>query len=162
MPCQSVSSCQFGGGPNIPYAFDVGLISVAPWTANASIVANQLMRPTSGNETGFLYQNGATAGQTGPLEPTWPTPAGAAVADASLNWTAVVPPALNQDIVQSVTWTQVAPPDGALTITGITHTSLTTSAFVGGGTIGKTYTILVLITMVSGATYPIELIVTID
>jgi hypothetical protein len=161
MPCQTVSSCQFAGA-NIPYEFDVGLISVIQWGANASILANQLVRPVSGNETGLLYQNGATAGQTGPIEPAWPTPAGSTVADASLNWTAVVPPALSQDVVQSVTWTQISPPDGTLAITGITHTSLTTSAFVGGGTKGSVYTILVLSTMVSGATYPVELVVTID
>lgn len=161
MPCQTVSTCQFAGA-NVPYEFDVSLISVMAWGANAAIAANQLIRPTSGNETGFLYQNGATAGQTGPIEPEWPTPAGATTADASLTWTSVVPPAVTQDTVQSVTWTQVTPPDGALTITGIIHTSLTTSAFVGGGTTGKTYTILILITMVSGATYPIELVVKID
>jgi hypothetical protein len=161
MPCQTVSTCQFAGA-NIPYEFDVSLISVIAWAPSVSIVANQLVRPSNGNETGLLYQNGATPGQTGPDEPTWPTPAGAFVPDAALNWTGVVPPAVGQDVIQSVTWTQVSPPDGTLTISGQTHTSLTVSAFVGGGTTGKKYTILVLITMASGATYPIELVVTID
>ena len=161
MPCQTVSSCQFAGA-NIPYAFDVSVISVIAWGPNASIAANQLVRPTSGNETGLLYQNGVTAGQTSPCEPAWPVPAGATVVDSSLDWTAVVPPAVTQDVIASVTWTQISPPDGTLVISGQTHTSLTTSAFVGGGTTGKTYTLLVLITMVSGATYPVELVVTID
>lgn len=162
MPCQTVSSCQFAGGANIPYEFDVSLISVMQWGANAAIVANQLVRPSSGNETGYVYQNGTAPGQTGPTEPAWATPVGATVADAALIWTAQIPPAQGQDVVALATWTQQSPPDGALAITGITHTSLTTSAFVGGGTKGNVYTILVLITMVSGAVYPIELAVTID
>jgi hypothetical protein len=161
MPCQTVSTCQFAGA-NVPYEFDVSLISLISWGANSSIVANQLIRPSTGNETGLIYQNGPTAGQTGPTEPVWPTPAGAVVPDASLNWTGVVPPAPGQDTVQSATWTQLSPPDGTLSITGQTKTALTVSALIGGGTTGKTYTILVLITMVSGATYPVELVVTID
>lgn len=161
MPCQTVSSCQFAGS-NIPYEFDVSIISVMAWGPNASILPNQLVRPSNGNETGLLYQNGATAGQTGPIEPAWPTPVGSTVADSSLIWTGVVPPALSQDVIQSVTWTQISPPDGTLVLSGQTHTSLTASAFVGGGTTGKAYTILVLITMASGATYPVELVVTID
>jgi hypothetical protein len=162
MPCQTVSSCQFAGTTNIPYSFDVGIISVLMWQANTSVVANQFMRPSNGNETGYIYQNGATAGQTGPIEPAWAVPAGSVVPDASLNWTAVVPPATGQDVIASVTWTQLSPPDGTLSITGITHTPLTTSAFVSGGTKGSAYTILVESTMVSGAVYPIELVVTID
>lgn len=161
MPCQTVSTCQFAGA-NVPYEFDVSLVSLISWGANSSILPNQLVRPSTGNETGFVYQNGATAGQTGPIEPTWPTTAGATVADAALTWTAAVPPATGQDTVQSATWTPLAPPDGTLSITGQTKTALTVSALIGGGTTGKTYAILVLITMVSGATYPIELVVTID
>lgn len=160
MPCQTVSTCQFTGS-NIPYEFDVSRISVMEWAAGVSIVANQFIRPTKDNETGFIYQ-AVSAGQTGPCEPAWSTPAGATVADASLTWTAVAPPALGQDVVQSVTWTQQAPPDGSLSITGLSHTSLTCSAFIGGGTTGRKYTVLVIITMVSGAAYPIELVVTID
>ncbi len=162
MPCQTVSACQFAGTTNIPYSFDVGIISVLMWQPNMSVVANQFVRPSNGNETGYIYQNGATPGQTAPFEPAWPTPATAIVADAALNWTAVAPPAVGQDAIQSVTWAQLSPPDGTLSITGITHTPLTTSAFVSGGTKGSVYTILIESTMTSGAIYPIQLVVTID
>ncbi len=144
-------------GERLPFLVDVSQRAVSEWQPNALFVANSLVRPTDPNETGFVYSNPAE-GQSGPLEPNWPTPVGAQVIDGSLNWTAVVPPAPGEDTIQSVTWTQLNPPDGALLIIGQTNDSLTASAYLGGGTSGKTYTVECVVTMVSGAIFIAQII----
>ena len=146
---------------NLPYEIDVGQDSVIEWDDALSIAAAGVVRPTQANATGFVYLNGATAGQTGTLEPAWPTTSGGTVTDGSLTWTAAAPPAVGQDTIASATWTQVSPPDSALTITGETNTSLVASAFIGGGTSGSVYEVEILVTMHSGAIFAYLLILTI-
>lgn len=144
-------------GSNLPRVIDVSSLSVAAWQSGAAVAASGLLRPTSTHETGFVYVASA-AGQTGPLEPAWPTTVGGTVTDGSITWTAAAPPATGQDTVSSATWTQVSPPDATLMITGQATTALTASAKVGGGTSGNPYTINVAITMASGVIYPVQLI----
>lgn len=134
------------------FTIDVGQISVEEWSPGAILAASALISPTVQNETGFLYVN-STEGQTGPLEPNWPTPAGAVVADGSLMWTAVVPPASGQDTISTVSCVQLNPPDGALGVSIQTSGSLTAEVVLSGGTTGKTYTTNAVITMLSGAIY---------
>lgn len=148
-------------GSELPYKFDLSSVAARAWQPNAYVKANVVLRPTTGNETGFVYPNGNAAGQTGPIEPAWPKTAGASVQDGSLTLTAAIPPAPGQDTIMSVTWTQSNPPDPTLTITGETNDEFTVGANIGGGTAGNTYTILVLATMASGVIWPVVLILTI-
>ena len=147
-------------GANRPYEIDIGERAISAWVPNASIAAGAHTRPSSGHETGFLYQANA-AGQTGALEPAWSTTLGGTTPDGSLIWTTVAPPAIGEDTIQSVAWTQQSPPDGALTITSESLDALTASAYLGGGTVGNTYTVLAEITMVSGAIHPVRIVLTI-
>lgn len=146
-------------GQALPYIIDVSAAAVNAWSANSFIAANALIRPTIGNETGFLYQNGPENGQTGPLEPAWATTG--TVKDGSLTWAPLTPPAAGEDSISSVTWTQANPPDGTLTITSVSNTTLTATAKLGGGTSGQVYTVIVTITMISGAEYVVKIILTI-
>jgi len=145
-------------GSNRPYEIDVSSLSVEVWQAASFVASAGLMRPTSANETGFVYQ-AASAGQTGTTEPAWPTIAAGTVTDGSITWTAEAPPASGQDEIASVAWTQVSPPDAALTITSETNTDFTARALIGGGTSGNTYEVLCKITMASGAIYPVQIYV---
>lgn len=155
-----VNVSQFAG-QNLPYVIDVGNAAVTGWNAGASIAATSLIRPTNANQTGFLYQSGGTAGQTGALEPAWPKIAGGTVIDGSVTWTAVAPPAAGEDHIASATWTQANPPDATLTITGQTTSTLIASAFLGQGTSGNVYTINAVITMVSGTIFRVQIILAI-
>ncbi len=148
-------------GAALRYEVDVGRDSLEFWDDGISIAASGIIRPTDQNLTGFVYVNGATAGQTGNLEPAWPTVVGGTVVDGSLTWTAAAPPAAGQDTIQSATWTQISPPDAALTITGQSNTSLVASALIGGGTVGNVYTIQIDVTMKSGVILPYQIILTI-
>jgi hypothetical protein len=154
-----VELSQFAG-QNLPYVVDVGNVAVMPWAAGISIAANQLIQPTPTNDTGFVYQAGG-AGQTGLNQPAWPMSAGGTVVDGSVTWTAIAPPAVSEDTIQSVSWTQAAPPDGLLTVTPSAPAALTALALIGGGTLGEIYTVNVLVTMKSGAIYRAELIISI-
>jgi hypothetical protein len=156
-----VNVSQFAG-QNLPYIIDVGNAAVTGWNAGASIAATSIIRPTNTNQTGFLYQSGASAGQTGALEPAWPKTAGGTVIDGSVTWTAVAPPAAGEDSIASATWTQANPPDGLLTITGQATGSLVASAFLGQGTSGNVYTVNAVITMHSGAIFRVTIILSIE
>jgi hypothetical protein len=148
-----VNLSQFAGAA-LPYVIDVGSVAISPWTANASIAANAVVRPSNGNESGFAYQSSA-AGQTGPIEPAWAKTG--TVSDGSLTWTPLVPPVAGEDSISSVTWTQQNPPDATLTISSQSNTALTATAKIGGGTYGNVYTIIVKLTMASSAIYPVEI-----
>lgn len=157
--CPTIQRTQLAGA-NQPYDVDVGLRAVQPWAANATMNANALVAPSKCNRTGFVYAT-ATPGQTGSREPAWGTSAGATVSDGSITWTAVTPPASGEDGIASVIWTQDNPPDDTLMITSQTNTSLVASAFIGGGTSGNLYVIVVSVSMESGAIYPVRIILTI-
>lgn len=156
-----VQATQNAGGKKT-YGFDVGALTVAPWQPNASIPANALIRPTQKNQTGFIYQNGASAGQSGSSEPTWLAAVNATVSDGSLLLTARVPPVVGQDQIASVAWTQVNPEDANLTIGNQANTTLIATAEIGGGTVGVTYQVLVTVTMTSGQIWPQSIYITIQ
>jgi hypothetical protein len=162
MSALAIFSVSQPAGDNIQYPIDVTALAVRPWSAGSYIQAGTLMRPTAayggGHGTGFVYQASAT-GQTGSTEPTWPTTAGGTVTDGSITWTAIVPPAAGADTIAGVAWTQANPPDASLTITGQTSSGVVTSAFVGNGTSGNTYTVLVTVTMASGVKFIVQLVV---
>lgn len=147
-------------GENLQYIIDVSASATNPWKAGASVAARSLIRPTWKNATGFVYQANA-AGQSGGLEPAWPTAAGAMVADGSVTRTAIVPPASGQDSIASVTWTQKNPPDSALAMTDTSNTQLTATVFLGPGTYGQIYTVLATIIMVSSAKFVAEIVLAI-
>jgi hypothetical protein len=146
---------------NLPYVIDVGQVAVAGWNAGASITADALVRPTTANQTGFVYQAGATTGQTGELEPAWPKTAGGTVIDGSVTWTAIAPPAAGEDSIASAVWSQASPPDALLTIALMATTALTASAYIGGGTSGNIYLVNAIITMHSGAIFRVAIYVSI-
>jgi len=56
------------------------------WAASTSYSVGDIVKPTSGNETGFCYIC-STAGTSGASEPTWPTTRGTTVADNTVVWT---------------------------------------------------------------------------
>lgn len=146
-------------GANLPYTVEVGEASVSEWEAGALVAASAVLRPTSGKETGYFYRNGASAGQTGPSEPAWPTTG--TVPDGSATWTPVAPPVAGGDTIASVAWMQSSPPDAALLITSESNDELTASAYIGGGTAGNSYLIVVSITMTSGAIYVVHIVLTV-
>lgn len=148
-------------GERLPFTADISQRVIGEWQPSALYEASTLARPTDANETGFWYQN-AAEGQSGPVEPSWLTPAGSNTPDGSLNWTALIPPASGEDTIASVIWIQLNPPDGALTISGQTNDALTASAYLGGGTTGKTYTVNAELTMVSGAIYIAQIILQVN
>ncbi len=158
-----VATATQNAGGKRTYGLDVSALSVQPWQANASIPANALIRPTQKNQTGLIYQAGS-GGQSGSVEPNWfiAIAAGAVVIDGSLSLTARVPPVAGQDQIASVAWTQMNPPDGALTIGAQANTTLVASAEIGGGTIGSTYTVLITVTMTSGQIWPQIIYITIQ
>lgn len=148
-------------GERLPFTADTSQRVIGEWQPSALYLASVVIRPTDANETGFWYLNGAE-GQSGPLEPSWNVPEGSVTQDGSLSWTAVVPPSSGQDTINTVSWIQINPPDGALVISGETNDNLTASAFLGGGTSGLKYTINATMTMVSGAIYIAQIILTVN
>ena len=148
-------------GSNRLFEIDISALAVPAWQANVFVEANALMRPTTGNQVGFVFQNSGSPGQTGNLEPAWPNTAGATVVDGSLTWTAVVPPVAGADSVQSVSWNLINEPDSALTVAGQTHDQLTASAYIGGGTSGYVYEISVTIATLLGAEYVVQIFLTV-
>jgi len=148
-------------GANRLYEIDISALAVAAWQPSISIEASALMRPTSLNQVGFIFQNGPNPGQTGELEPAWPRTAGGTVNDGSATWTAIVPPAAGADSIESVTWATENPPDATLLISGQSQDKLTASAYLGGGTSGNVYLVLATITTALGAVYPVQIYLTI-
>jgi hypothetical protein len=148
-------------GECLPFIVDTSQRVVSEWQPSSLYVASTVLRPTDVNETGFWYQNTAE-GQSGPIEPSWSTPAGSVTQDGSLTWTALVPPASGEDTISSVAWVQLNPPDGALSISGETNDALTASAYLGGGSSGKVYTVNAVVTMASGAIYIAQIILTVQ
>lgn len=151
----------------LDYIFDFGLTAVDVWGANAFIQGNELRRPSTENEsadgadhsTGYIYQNGSAAGQTGKLEPAWAT--SGTITDGSITWTPIVPGGSSEDTLQSVTWTLVSPPDSALTVTNESVGTLTASATLTGGTAGLVYLIEITGVRKSGNGKTLQLYVTI-
>lgn len=147
-------------GERLPFIVDVSNRSVEEWTPNSNFAANTLARPTDGNANGFMYQN-AVEGKSGLNEPSWVASEGANTQDGSLNWTALVPPS-SEDTVASAVWIQLNPPDGALLINGQTIGDVTASAFLGGGTSGQKYVINATVTMISGAIYIAQIVLSVQ
>lgn len=150
------------------YEVDVGIASVQVWQPNSTVGASELRRPSTATEsadgldhsTGYVYQNGATPGQTGQTEPGWVTTG--TLEDGSCTWTPVAPPASGQSKVQSATATLVSPPDQALTVGQVTTGELTVNVPVSGGTSGEVYTIQIAVTMTDGEVLVIQLVVTVE
>jgi hypothetical protein len=166
----TVQASQRAGGSRLR-ELDLSMVAVPAWQPDVAIAASGLIRPTNANEnedgtngagvdhsTGYWYKNGLTAGQTGALEPAWPTTG--TVQDGSCTWTPTAPPATGGDTVSSCAWV-VSGPDGALTVTGTTTTQLTASGYFNGGTSGATYTVTATVTMASGSVFVVEFIVTV-
>lgn len=156
--CSIVQRQQLAGSNQI-YEIDVSARAVNAWVAHAEFAAGALIRPTDSNQNGFVFRSSG-AGQTGALEPAWPTTVGGTVTDGSITWTAQAPPASGEDTVASATWTQASPPDATLTITSQSTSSLVASALIGGGTSGNVYLVQVAVTMASGAIYVVQIYIT--
>jgi len=146
-------------GANEPYVIDVSQVSAAAWQPGIFVAAGEIIRPTTANQTGFVYQADAD-GQTGLVEPAWAKTVGGTVTDGSITWTAAAPPAQSQDQIAAVVWS-VSGPDSALQITSQVHDALTASAYIGGGTSGAVYTVEVTVTMNSGAAWIVVILVTV-
>ncbi len=143
-------------GDRLFYYFDFSLRAVDAWEPNTGYAANALVRPTEGQETGWLYQQGAAPGLSGPLEPLWLT--SGTVQDGSCVWTPVAPPA-TEDTIQTVTWEQVEPPDDTFVIDGQVSGATTAGAYLSVGTPGSGYLVRCTVTMASGAVYTADILV---
>lgn len=153
-----VQRTQFAGA-NIPYEIDVTENAVSEWSENSYIPIMGLARPTEGKETGFFYQNQGGVGQTGPNEPAWS--ATDSVQDGSVLWTPVPLTAPGVDAIMLVDWAVLNPPDDALVISTPSNDPLTACAYLGGGTPGYTYEVVITVTMESTARYVVHLILTV-
>jgi hypothetical protein len=147
-------------GSNILRQLDVGALIVPAWQANMAVAAGATFRPTRKNSTGFWYQ-GAASGQTADSEPGWGTILAGLTEDGSVSWTAIAPPGSGQDSIASAEYTQVNPPDSALTVTPGTNSQRVAQVSFGGGNAGSVYTIDAAITMASGQVYVPQFILTI-
>jgi hypothetical protein len=151
---------QQDAGTSVEQNIDLSAMAVPAWQANILIQPAEILRPTQPNQTGFWYQNtSAAAAQTGELEPTWPAVAGGTIQDGSVPWEAIVPPT-GGDSIASVTWTQLEPPDAALTITEEVTGILTASALIGGMTQGLKYLVRVRFMMASAQSWDAFLSIT--
>jgi hypothetical protein len=120
------------------------------WIGGRRYSLNDYVRSPS--ISGFAYQC-TVAGEAGTVEPAWPRVLGGTVADGSITWTAVAPATNAVDTIASVAWSQVSPPDSALTIPAQSNTIEEATAQFSGGTSGSTYRIRCLATTTAGDVY---------
>jgi len=73
--------------PNSPDTI-TSMPSEATWTALTAYSFRVLVKPTSANSTGYLYEC-TTAGTSGGTEPAWPTTVGNTVTDGTVIWTCI-------------------------------------------------------------------------
>jgi hypothetical protein len=71
-------------GASYPNTWTTGRSTAA--TARSSTALGTVIKPTAGNETGYIYEC-TTAGTGGATEPTWPTIPGNTVTDGTTVWT---------------------------------------------------------------------------
>lgn len=88
MSCETriFSTCILAG-ESLPFEINWTYELSNRWAPNSAFSALSAVRPASTtNQTGFEYSS--SGGQSGPLEPEWPTTLGATVTDGSITWTA--------------------------------------------------------------------------
>lgn len=141
-------------GASKPFTIDLRQYLRAYWMPGQPYSAGDAVRAPS--FSGFAYQAGAD-GETGSTEPSWPRFLGGTCVDGSIPWTAIDAGANGVDAISGApVWSQVLPPDNALTIgTGSNTLEETTNRF-SGGTAGSTYRIMCTITTVAGNVYIVE------
>jgi hypothetical protein len=117
------------------------------WSQGTIFVSDATIRPTF--PTGFQYSSGG--GQSGQIEPRWPTTIGGTVADGSITWTCE---AIGNDsldaTISSSTWlaeTGITAANDDLANTGGVQLA---SIEVSGGTAGNTYWVANTVTLSDG------------
>jgi hypothetical protein len=140
-------------GATKPFTIDLKRYLRSYWIAGRRYSANQYVRSPS--ISGFAYQAGAD-GEAGSVEPAWPRVLGGTVMDGSIPWTAIAPGTNAVDTIAGVAWSQVNPPDGALTISNQSNTVEELTANFSAGTAGKVYRIKADATTTASLVYEVQ------
>lgn len=140
-------------GATKPFTIDLKRYLRSYWIAGRRYSANDCVR--SPTISGFAYQ-ASSDGEAGSVEPAWPRTLSGTVTDGSLTWTAVAPGTNAVDTIASVAWSQVNPPDSALTIGTLSNTIEEMTAHFTGGTAGQVYRIKVDVTTTAGLVYEVQ------
>jgi len=136
-----------------PYTIDFKAWLRTYWIAGRAQNANDFVR--SPTISGLAFEAGG-AGETGMSEPAWPRTIGGTVLDGSITWTAVAPGTNAVDPIASVVWSQINPPDSALTITGAANTNEEATATFNAGTQGNVYRVQCAVTTNGGRIYVVQ------
>lgn len=129
------------------------------WLPGRDYAANDSVRPKTAQ--GFAFKNLGGLGQSGPIEPIWPTVLAGTVPDGSLIWTAVIPGTNALDPIASVAWS-IVNGDGSLSVVSPVHTNEEVTAAFAGGTPGTTYRIQGLIATVAALVYDLNFDLQVD
>lgn len=113
------------------------------WQPGKEYGLTEYVRPNIAN--GYEYEATA-AGQSGTIEPKWPTTVGNAVADGSVTWTARAFGPNGRDTISSV---NIDAPAG-ITVSAPNTVGTEVSFTISGGTKDETYEISVEVTTGSG------------
>jgi hypothetical protein len=105
------------------------------------------------SRTGFAFK-ATVAGESGLVEPNWPTAAARTVADGSVTWASEAPGTSAVDTISTSTWSEVG--SSALTFSGTGATAEDTTVTVAGGVAGQVYRVRNQIVTNSGKTYQAE------
>jgi hypothetical protein len=116
------------------------------WAAGELVTAGFVIRPTTPN--GFQYPC-TVAGESGGVEPTWPTPVGAAITEGSVSWVCEdVDTTSLSNTVQSSVW--VAPAGVIITSPTVIGQITGTLLDVTGAVAGTDYLVNNVVTMSDG------------
>ena len=137
-----------------PFTIDLKRILRSYWLAGRAYNSGDVVRSPS--VSGFAFQ-ALNAGEAAAFEPPWPRVLYGTCIDASLNWLAVPPGVYALDYISAApVWSQIAPPDGALTIPSSSNTNEETSAAFAVGTAGNTYRINCAVSTIGGNLYVVQ------
>lgn len=124
MSCKVVGKRCLKSGEKVPLLIDLTDFCERRWDnkSHAGIYSTgDFVRPTPLRRTGYDYE-ATTGGQTGVVEPSWPTTIGATVADGSVVWTCRA--ISNNSLLKTISGSPAPAWDGdGLTISGETVTS---------------------------------------
>lgn len=141
-------------GATKPFTIDFKRLLRSYWIAGRRYTATvDFVRAPS--LPGFAYQC-TVSGEVGAIEPAWPRTLGGAIVDGSITWTCVAAQSNAVDTIGAVTWSQVSPPDAALTISNQSNTIEEATAQFAAGTAGSTYRIRCSITTATPLVYVVE------
>jgi hypothetical protein len=141
-------------GETKPFTIDLKTYLRSYWIAGRRYAQNDTVRSPS--VSGFAFQAGA-AGEAGPVEPAWPRVLSGTCQDGSIPWTAIAPGSNAVDTISGApVWSQINPPDAALTIGTKSNTIEEATAAFSAGTAGAVYRINCAITTTAANVYVVQ------